>query len=85
MGHLGTWLSGGLGSVRFMAGLNELHLGVFFQFYDSMICSCCSAIAAVVSAREGGLLADTAAARARGGREKKKRSCLQKPGRAERV
>jgi len=37
MWHFGTWLSGGLGSVRFMVGLNDLKS--LFQtklFYDSM-------------------------------------------------
>ena len=37
MWHLGTWFSSGLGSVRFMVGLNDLQ-GLFQPkcFYDSM-------------------------------------------------
>jgi len=38
MWHLGTWLSGGLGSVRLMIGINDLK--DIFQpkwFYDSMV------------------------------------------------
>ena len=37
MWHLGTWFSGGLGSVRFMVGLDDLK-GLFQpkRFYDSM-------------------------------------------------
>ena len=36
MWHLGTWFSGGLGSVRFMVGLDDLK-GLFQSkwFYDS--------------------------------------------------
>jgi len=38
MWHLGTWFSGGLGSVRFMVGLNDLK--GFFQpkrFYTNSV------------------------------------------------
>ena len=40
MGRLGTWFSGGLGSVRFTLGLNDLK-GLFQpkRFYNPMIIS----------------------------------------------
>jgi len=53
---LGTWFSGGLGSVRLMVGLSDLK--VLFQpkwFYDSMIyraCSTSSSVSVVLVSRK---------------------------------
>lgn len=65
-----------------IAGLSSRNTAVMLYWG---ICSCCSAIAAVMSAQEGGLPARMVRARGRGRKEERKLSSLQKPGRAGRV